>query len=77
MLLLIMACPGVGETLVVDSDFPGGSGERVPQESRPEDSDLQQVTIRPSSSSGDGWPCWWYVRLQGLTPGKPLFLTVQ
>lgn len=57
--------------LAVSSDFPGGSAEVVSVQPR-----LQHVTIRPAGDPERGWPCWWYVRLDGLRPGAPLSVTV-
>lgn len=57
--------------IVVEVDFPGGSGvvESI-------DHDSQFIRLRPQDHPGRGWRCWWYVRLSGLTPGKPLTLEV-
>lgn len=71
--MLILACCGStswGE-LVVSSDFVGGNAVVVEQ-----DAATQTLHIRPQVRPERGWPCWWYVRVDGLKPGQELQLTV-
>ncbi len=53
------------------SDFEGGSGELL--ELSPQ---KQHVRFRPSSDPRFGWPCWWYFRLDGIDPGRPITFEV-
>lgn len=57
--------------LAVRSDFPGGSAEvlRVDQKS-------QLVSINPENHADRGWTCWWYAKISGIDPQKPLTLEV-
>lgn len=57
--------------VVVDADFPGGSGvvEEIDQEAK-------LIRLRPAHHPDRGWRCWWYVSLSGLTPGESLVLEV-
>src|SRR5690606_22838617 len=36
----------------------------------------QEVHLQPSLREGRGWPCWWYVRLDGLRVGEPVSVTL-
>lgn len=55
------------EGLRVSNDFPGGSGDVVSL-----DPDSQEVHLQPTLHKDRGWPCWWYVRLDGLRTGEPV-----
>jgi len=55
----------------VSADFPGGSAEV-----QTVDSAGAVIHICPAVHEGRGWPCWWYVRVEGLTPGQPVTLKV-
>ena len=57
--------------MTVHSDFPGGSGEVA-------SIDVDQALIRldPNDHPDRGWRCWWYVRIEGITPGPALTLDV-
>ena len=61
----------VSGALSVHSDFEGGSGETVSI-----DSERQAVDLRPTLREGRGWPCWWYVRIEGARSGSAFELTV-
>jgi hypothetical protein len=60
--------------LAVTSKFPGGSGDVLAIEKK---GDLTRVEITPSLQIERGWPCWWYVRIDGATPGQKIELTVR
>ena len=70
-LLTVLACPALAE-ISVSTDFEGGSAAIVAiDQAKP------QVRIMPRSHEGRGWPCWWYLQIDGLTPGQNLHLEVQ
>ncbi|MGE3809465.1 MAG: M14-type cytosolic carboxypeptidase [Gemmataceae bacterium] len=58
-------------TLVVKSDFPGGSAkvEKLDQGAR-------RIEIVPAGRAEHGWVCWWYFKVEGITPGETLTLDV-
>lgn len=70
---LILFCFGdyVSAQMRVSADFPGGSAVVVSV-----DTDERSVHIRPDVHKDRGWPCWWYCRLDGLSVGKPVKVTV-
>ncbi len=55
----------------VDTNFPGGSAQV-----QAIDPDRQLLRLTPSDHPGKGWACWWYARITGLDPAKPLHLVV-
>ncbi|HEV7282723.1 MAG TPA: M14 family zinc carboxypeptidase [Pirellulaceae bacterium] len=57
--------------LRVTTDFPGGAADisRV-------DATQGEIDLSPPVAEGRGWPCWWYVRIDGLTPGQKLSVKV-
>jgi hypothetical protein len=57
--------------LRVSTDFPGGSAEI-----REVDPEAGAIHIQPALRWEQGWPCWWYLRIEGLTRGKKVELTV-
>lgn len=56
----------------VSTDFEGGNAEVVAL-----NQEAATLRIMPQLHEGRGWPCWWYLRLDGLTPGRPFTLEVQ
>lgn len=78
---LIVVCPlsapffavsaAAAEGLRVSTDFPGGSGEVIAL-----DAAKQELHLCPSLHEGQGWPCWWYVRLDGLRTGELVTVTL-
>lgn len=68
LLLANVARPG---ELSVHTDFPGGSAEvlTIDQETR-------TVRLLPTTHPDRGWVCWWYFRLEGVTPGETITLDV-
>lgn len=63
IVLLSMATSTFAE-LSTSVDFEGGSAEI-------ESVDQEKATIRmtPGTRPDRGWACWWYVRVDGVTPG--------
>jgi hypothetical protein len=57
--------------LRVSSDFPGGSA-RVLDIDQPGNS----ISITPAGDPQHGWPCWWYLRLDGADTNQPVVLEV-
>jgi hypothetical protein len=57
------------EPLRVTADFEGGSAKilQIDQVSR-------TVDVMPAGTPDRGWPCWWYLRVDGLAPGERLTL---
>jgi hypothetical protein len=73
LMLPIMFCWGecVHAQIRVTSDFPGGSAVVVSV-----DDAQQSLHIRPVVQKNRGWPCWWYCRVDGLSVGDPVKVTV-
>jgi zinc carboxypeptidase/carboxypeptidase M14-like protein len=71
--LFAQATPPVNaaSALRVSSNFPGGSAKVLNL-----DPTNNFVRITPAGDPERGWPCWWYLRLDGITPGKPVQLEV-
>jgi hypothetical protein len=59
------------ETWIVSADFPGGSAEVQAL-----DAARGLIHICPVVHEGRGWPCWWFLRINGLTPGQQVTLKV-
>jgi len=57
--------------LNISTDFDGGSAEV-----KTVDSAAGVIHIHPAVHSGHGWPCWWYLRVDGLKASQPLTLRV-
>lgn len=70
-LIVVNSSLQIHAEIIVDSDFPGGSGvvESIDQEK-------QLIRLLPDDHPGRGWRCWWYVKLSGLTPGETISLDV-
>jgi hypothetical protein len=65
--LLLTAPPRL---LVVETDFPGGSAEvEIDQSER-------LIRLTPTAHKDRGWACWWYLRIDGITPGETITLDV-
>lgn len=64
------APPATG--LRVAADFEGGSAEVVGVNAA-----TSTVRIMPALHPERGWPCWWYLRLDGLEIGQTVTLEVQ
>jgi len=67
----MFAAAAVGADLTVSTDFEGGSADvlAVDQKSR-------TIRIAPAGDPKHGWPCWWYFRVDGVTPGETLTVEV-
>lgn len=58
-------------TLRVSTDFPGGAADVSLI-----DAAKGEIQLSPPVVEDRGWPCWWYVRIEGLTPGQNLAVKV-
>ncbi|MEQ1858971.1 MAG: M14 family zinc carboxypeptidase [Chthoniobacteraceae bacterium] len=62
-LLLILLC-GVRAELKVATDFEGGSARVISI-----DDATQTIRFMPGGDPARGWPCWWFLRVDGAEPG--------
>ncbi len=64
--------PARGAELQVSTDFEGGSAlvEAI-------DSAKREIQIRPGGDPARGWPCWWFVRIDGLDAGETAVLVLR
>jgi DNA-directed RNA polymerase subunit RPC12/RpoP len=60
-----------GSRLRVSSDFASGSAKVLNI-----DQANNSVRITPAGNPKQGWPCWWYFRLDGVDTNRPLVLEV-
>ncbi len=51
--------------LTVKTDFEGGSAQVDSI-----DSATREINLRPGGDPARGWPCWWFVRIDGLGAGE-------
>lgn len=58
--------------LRVVTDFEGGNAEVVAL-----DQAAGTLRIMPALHEGRGWPCWWSLKLEGVTAGQGITLEVQ
>jgi hypothetical protein len=58
--------------LTVSTDFEGGSAvvEAI-------DAAAGEIIVRPGGDPARGWPCWWYLRIDGLDAGQTATLVVR
>ncbi len=58
--------------LRVSTDFDGGSAtiDAIDQGRR-------EIWIRPGGNPARGWPCWWFVRIDGLAAGETATLVLR
>lgn len=68
-LLLAAQISALADSLVVVADFEGASVADVVI-----DQTARTINFRPGGQPQRGWPCWWYFRIDGLTPGETLTL---
>lgn len=72
LLLLFAAVANLRAELLVSTDFEGGSGlvESI-------DSVSREIHLRPGGDPARGWPCWWFVRIDGLGRGENATLVLR
>lgn len=64
-------CPA-REALSIVSDFEGASVAEVVI-----DQTSRTVSFMPGGDPERGWPCWWYFRIDGVTPGETVTLRLR
>jgi hypothetical protein len=64
--------PALAEPLTVSTDFEGGSAREVEI-----DQATRTITFMPGGDPTRGWPCWWYLRVEGITPGEKITLRLR
>ena len=72
LFLLILGTAIAHAELRVVTDFEGGNAEVVTL-----DQAAAKLRIMPALHEGRGWPCWWFLRLDGTTAGQKITLEVQ
>ncbi|MDA1232309.1 MAG: M14-type cytosolic carboxypeptidase [Planctomycetota bacterium] len=73
--VFIIAADGVclaTDPLIVVSDFEGASVADVTI-----DQVARSVSFTPGGDPERGWPCWWYFRIDGVTPGESITLRLR
>ncbi|MFG0333198.1 MAG: M14-type cytosolic carboxypeptidase, partial [Maioricimonas sp. JB049] len=58
--------------LTVASDFEGASVRVLDI-----DQNARSVDFMPGGDPARGWPCWWFFRIDGVTPGEAVTLRLQ
>ncbi|MFO0816329.1 MAG: M14-type cytosolic carboxypeptidase [Pirellulales bacterium] len=72
LLLCLLPVVVQAEPLTVASDFEGASVRVFSI-----DAAERSISFTPGGDANRGWPCWWYFRVDGLTPGETLTLRLQ
>lgn len=70
--LLLLSSTLVHAELRVVTDFEGGNAEVVVL-----DQAAGRLRIMPALREGRGWPCWWFLRVDGTSTGQKITLEVQ
>ena len=60
------------DPLTVASDFEGASVRDVAI-----DNAARRISFMPGGDPARGWPCWWYFRVNGITPGETITLRLR
>lgn len=71
MLLFGVAATRSSAALTLSTNFESGSARVLAI-----DAATQTVRISPAGDPTRGWPCWWYLRIDGVDPAKPLTVEV-
>ena len=69
--ILLVWATAVRAEITVSTDFEGGSAKIVSV-----DQATKTIRIMPGGDPARGWPCWWYLRVDGLAAGDTLTLEV-
>ncbi|MBA4019487.1 MAG: zinc carboxypeptidase [Pirellula sp.] len=64
---LLCAAATAGEPLSVAADFEGASVRVLAI-----DQATRRIDCMPGGDPERGWPCWWYFRVDGITPGETI-----
>ncbi len=72
LLAVTMIVHAGAEPLSVAAEFEGASVRvtKIDQEKR-------AVSYTPGGDPARGWPCWWYFRIDGVTPGETITLQLR
>ena len=70
-LAIVILSRSLRAEITVSTDFEGGSAKVVAIDQR-----AKTVRLTPGGDPSRGWPCWWYVRIGGLSKGDKLTLEV-
>jgi len=57
------------DSLTVATDFEGASAANIQI-----DNLARTISFTPGGDPRHGWPCWWYFRVNGITPGEKITL---
>ncbi len=68
---IIFSNNSIAGELVVSSAFEGGSAQVLEI-----DQAKRSIKIRPGGDPQFGWPCWWYFKVTGTTPGEVISVIV-
>ncbi len=71
-LTLTLCSAAAAEPLEVLSQFEGASVSGVEV-----DNGTRTIKFMPGGDPARGWPCWWYFRIDGITPGETITLQVR
>lgn len=71
LMVLLRTLPVFAEVRV-STDFEGGSAtvDSI-------DEGKREIRIRPGGDPSRGWPCWWFVRIDGIAKGEPATLVLR
>ena len=61
-----------GNPLTVAADFEGASVREVEI-----DEATRSISFMPGGDPVRGWPCWWFFRVNGITPGETITLRLR
>lgn len=64
---LLSTCSSAAEPLTVATDFEGGLVRVIAINSQE-----RSIRVTPAGDPSRGWPCWWYFRIDGITPGETI-----
>ena len=70
--LLLLSVVIANAEIRVMTNFEGGNAEVVSL-----DQAAGRLRIMPALQEGRGWPCWWSLRLEGVSAGQEITLEVQ
>ena len=69
---LLSVVPAAAKPLTVAADFEGGSVSVIEIDDK-----QRRISFTPGGDPSRGWPCWWYFRVDGITPGEAITLRLQ
>ena len=68
---LLLGTESAFADITVETDFPGGAADV-----KSIDSAAGIIHISPSVRSRQGWPCWWYLKVDGVNEGQNITFKV-